>query len=171
MNKQHRFYVGSVVKKIFTFHVFASLAVINMIKDKIASGERSCLIDCSFKIVPWQFSPLVSHRRKGVLESCLVRIKLSSIDRNAIGERIHATGFSLEFFSHKITVRFVPNYSPEKTTWPSISNKPTAICGTVKNMWKDLSAQYVKNCTLKRKMSKNTRKHIPLVWMQNLKKY
>lgn len=59
MNKQHKFYMGSVVKKIFAFHVFASLAIINMIKDKIAPGERTYLIDGTFKIVPRRFSQLL----------------------------------------------------------------------------------------------------------------
>lgn len=59
MNRQHRFYMGSVIKKMFTFHVFASLAIINLIKDKIAPGERKYLIDGTFKIVPRQFSQLL----------------------------------------------------------------------------------------------------------------
>lgn len=59
MNKQHRFYMGSVVKKMFAFHVFASLAVISMIKNRIAPGERSYLIDGTFKIVPRQFAQLL----------------------------------------------------------------------------------------------------------------
>lgn len=59
MNKQNRFYMGSVVKKIFAFHVFASLAVVSMIKDRIAPNDRKYLIDGTFKIVPRQFSQLL----------------------------------------------------------------------------------------------------------------
>lgn len=59
MDKEHRFYMGSVVKKLFAFHVFASLAVINMIKEKIVPNERKYLIDATFKIVPRLFSQLL----------------------------------------------------------------------------------------------------------------
>lgn len=59
MNKKTALYAGSVVKKMFAFHVFASFAVINMIKDKIKSCDRKYLIDGTFKIVPRQFSQLL----------------------------------------------------------------------------------------------------------------
>lgn len=88
MNKQHRFYMGSVVKKLFAFHVFASLAVISMIRDKIAPIDRKYLIDGTFKIVPRQFSQLliisiqykdnVSHSSTLFLIS---KVKIKSKDR------------------------------------------------------------------------------------------
>lgn len=52
MDNANQFYFGSVVNKLFAFHVFASLAVINMIKDKIRDCDRSFLIDGTFKMVP-----------------------------------------------------------------------------------------------------------------------
>lgn len=52
LNKQHDFYVDSVVTEDYAFHVFASFAVINMIKEHIPPEQRTYLIDATFKIVP-----------------------------------------------------------------------------------------------------------------------
>lgn len=59
MNNQHPFYVDSVVKKSFAFHIFASFEVVNMIKEKIPPGQRKFMLDGTFKIVPKQFSQLL----------------------------------------------------------------------------------------------------------------
>lgn len=52
MNKRERFYIGSVIKAVFAFHVFASLSTINFIKKNIAPEGRNYLLDGTFKIVP-----------------------------------------------------------------------------------------------------------------------
>lgn len=52
MNKQERFYAGSVVRALFAFHIFASFSTINFIKKYIAPGKRNYLLDGTFKIVP-----------------------------------------------------------------------------------------------------------------------
>lgn len=52
MNKAHRLFVGSEVKKNYAFHVFASYAVIDLIKEHISPNERFYLMDGTFKIVP-----------------------------------------------------------------------------------------------------------------------
>lgn len=59
MNKAHPFYIDSVVNKKFAFHIFASLEVVNMIKEKIPPGQRKFMLDGTFKIVPKQFSQLL----------------------------------------------------------------------------------------------------------------
>lgn len=58
-NKQHKFYVGSQIKRHFSFHVFASYSTINMIKEKIAPGDRKYLIDGTFRIVPRNLAQLL----------------------------------------------------------------------------------------------------------------
>lgn len=60
MNNKHVFYSGSVIKKLFAFHVFASMAIINFIKEKILVKDRKYLIDGTFKIVPRQFAQLLT---------------------------------------------------------------------------------------------------------------
>lgn len=52
MNKSERFYVGSVIRTIFAFHVFASFSTINFIKKHISPVNRNYLLDGTFKIVP-----------------------------------------------------------------------------------------------------------------------
>lgn len=59
LNKQHQFYVDSVIKKHFAFHVFASFTIIEMIKKCIKPGQRTYLMDGTFKIVPRQFKQLL----------------------------------------------------------------------------------------------------------------
>lgn len=52
MNKRERFYVGSVIRTVFAFHVFASFSTIKFIKKHIAPEKRNYLLDGTFKIVP-----------------------------------------------------------------------------------------------------------------------
>lgn len=59
MNKAQPFYIDSFVGKTFAFHIFASMEVINMIKEKIPSGQRKFMLDGTFKIVPKQFAQLL----------------------------------------------------------------------------------------------------------------
>lgn len=59
LNKQYPFYVDSVIKKHFAFHVFASFAIISIIKKFIKPGDRNYLVDGTFKIAPRQFKQLL----------------------------------------------------------------------------------------------------------------
>lgn len=59
LNKQHPFYVDSVIKKHFAFHVFVSFAIIELIKKFIKPGQRNYLVDGTFKIAPRQFKQLL----------------------------------------------------------------------------------------------------------------
>lgn len=59
LNKQHPFYVDSVIKKHFAFHVFVSFAIIDLIKKFIKPGQRNYLVDATFKIAPRQFKQLL----------------------------------------------------------------------------------------------------------------
>lgn len=52
MNKHSRFYAGSVVKSLFAFHIWASFATINFIKNHITPDKRNYLLDGTFKIIP-----------------------------------------------------------------------------------------------------------------------
>lgn len=52
LNKQHNFYVDSVINENFSFHVFASFAVINMIKEHIPPSRRNYLLDGTFQVAP-----------------------------------------------------------------------------------------------------------------------
>lgn len=52
MNRSERFYVGSVIRTLFAFHVFASFSTINFIKKHISADKRNYLLDGTFKIVP-----------------------------------------------------------------------------------------------------------------------
>lgn len=58
-NKQHKFYVGSAIKRHYSFHVFASDSTINMIKEKIAPSDRKYLMDGTFRIVPRNMAQLL----------------------------------------------------------------------------------------------------------------
>lgn len=58
-NKQHRFYLGSQIKRHFAFHIFLSKATIKMIEEKIPAGERKYLMDGTFSIVPRNMSQLL----------------------------------------------------------------------------------------------------------------
>lgn len=59
MSKQVKFYIGSEVKTLFAFHVFASMKVVNFIKKNIACEDRKYLIDGTFKVVPQKFAQLL----------------------------------------------------------------------------------------------------------------
>lgn len=59
LNKQHSFYVDSVVKNQFAYHVFVSFTIIQLIKKFIKPGERTYLLDGTFKIAPRQFKQLL----------------------------------------------------------------------------------------------------------------
>lgn len=52
LNKQHPFYVDSVVNEAYSFHIFASFATIDLIKEHIEPENRNYLLDGTFKIVP-----------------------------------------------------------------------------------------------------------------------
>lgn len=52
LNKEHHFYIDSVITEDFAFHVFASFTIINMTKEHIPPEKRNYLIDATFKIVP-----------------------------------------------------------------------------------------------------------------------
>lgn len=58
LNKQHPFYINSVVEPNYAFHLFASYATINMIKEHIPTEKRNYLMDGTFKVVPKTFSQL-----------------------------------------------------------------------------------------------------------------
>lgn len=53
------FYIDSVVRPSFSFHLFASLAVISFIKDYIKVGERFYSMDGTFQVVPKGLSQLL----------------------------------------------------------------------------------------------------------------
>lgn len=57
LNKKHRFYIGSVVNDKFSFFVFASMAIIEFIKEHLK--ERFYLADGTFRIAPRMFSQLL----------------------------------------------------------------------------------------------------------------
>lgn len=59
LNKQHSFYVNSVVHENYAFHVFASFATIEIIKKHITPENRNYLLDGTFKIIPRGFSQLL----------------------------------------------------------------------------------------------------------------
>lgn len=62
LDKRHKLYFGSVVKKLFAFHVFVSFAAIDFIKNHITKEQhqkRRYLIDGTFKIVPRKFNQLL----------------------------------------------------------------------------------------------------------------
>lgn len=52
LNKKHRLYIGSVVEEDFAFHVFASLATIDIVEKFIPTEKRKYLIDGTFSVVP-----------------------------------------------------------------------------------------------------------------------
>lgn len=59
LDKSRVLYVGTVVKKSYSFVTFASRKVIDIIKDMIPSTQRRLLIDGTFQIVPRQFNQLI----------------------------------------------------------------------------------------------------------------
>lgn len=59
LNKQHDFYVASLVQKKYAFHIFASFAVIGLIKNHIAPENRYYLMDGTFKIIPRELNQLL----------------------------------------------------------------------------------------------------------------
>lgn len=59
LDKQRQFYIDSVVRSTFSFHLFASLAVISFIKDHIKIGERFYSMDGTFQVVPKGLSQLL----------------------------------------------------------------------------------------------------------------
>lgn len=54
LDKAHKLYFGSVVRKAFTFHVFASICIIKLIESCIVKEKmkRKFLIDGTFRVVP-----------------------------------------------------------------------------------------------------------------------
>lgn len=54
LDKTNKLYFGSVVKKAFTFHVFASMCIIKLIESCITKEKlkRKFLIDGTFRVVP-----------------------------------------------------------------------------------------------------------------------
>lgn len=59
LDKQRQFYIDSVVSETFSFHVFASLAVISFIKQHIKPNERFYSMDGTFQVVPKGLSQLL----------------------------------------------------------------------------------------------------------------
>lgn len=59
LDKKRSFYIDSVVCPNFSFHLFASLAVISFIKDHIKVGERFYSMDGTFQVVPKGLSQLL----------------------------------------------------------------------------------------------------------------
>lgn len=59
LNEKFDFYMGSKVNKNYSFHVFASLTTIDLIKKHIGIGERNYLMDATFKIVPAKHQQLL----------------------------------------------------------------------------------------------------------------
>lgn len=79
LDKQHPLYIDSVIKKEkYAFHVFASIATIEMIKNQIPCGQRKYVMDGTFKIIPKQFS------KKGQLLILSIEYKndVRSIDKS-----------------------------------------------------------------------------------------
>lgn len=54
LDKAHQLYFGSVVRKAFSFHVFASMCIIKLIESCITKEKlkRKFLIDGTFRIAP-----------------------------------------------------------------------------------------------------------------------
>lgn len=59
LDGQRIFYIDSVVRPAFSFHLFASLAVISFIKQHIKPGERFYSMDGTFQVVPKGLSQLL----------------------------------------------------------------------------------------------------------------
>lgn len=59
LEKSHVLYVGSVITDTYSFVVFASYKIIELIRRFIPSEERKYLIDGTFKIVPHVFYQLM----------------------------------------------------------------------------------------------------------------
>lgn len=58
-DKSHQLYFGTVVRVRFSFIVFASMKVIQMIDSHIPVGRRKYLLDGTFQIVPRIFYQLI----------------------------------------------------------------------------------------------------------------
>lgn len=54
-----RFYIQTVVDPCYSFSVFASHKIINIIREHISPGQRQYLMDGTFKIVPRSFYQLL----------------------------------------------------------------------------------------------------------------
>lgn len=59
LDKQRDFYIDSVVRPSFSFHLFASLAVISFIREHIKLGERFYSMGGTFQVVPRGLSQLL----------------------------------------------------------------------------------------------------------------
>lgn len=59
LDKRRPLYAGSVVKRNYAFHAFASFGVVDLIKKHIPPNERKFLMDGTFKIVPRRFRQLL----------------------------------------------------------------------------------------------------------------
>lgn len=88
LNKEHPFYVDSVVEDSYAFHVFASFAVINLIKKNIEPAQRRYLMDGTFKIVPRQFSQLliisIEYKQMVCFRYIYIYISIMYINNNLI---------------------------------------------------------------------------------------
>lgn len=59
LDKTKQLYFGSVFRRAYTFHVFASERVIDIIKRHMSNIKKNYLIDGTFSIVPRQFYQLL----------------------------------------------------------------------------------------------------------------
>lgn len=59
LNNGDKFYVDSVVTKRYSFHLFASFAVINFIKKNISPHQRFYMMDGTFRVIPKKFNQLL----------------------------------------------------------------------------------------------------------------
>lgn len=59
LNKERILYIGSVIEEEFSFHVFASLATIEVIEKNISPEQRKYLMDGTFRMVPRAFKQLL----------------------------------------------------------------------------------------------------------------
>lgn len=58
-SNETEFYIQTVIKPTYSFSVFASLNIINLIRNHIVPKHRNYLIDGTFKIVPKIFYQLL----------------------------------------------------------------------------------------------------------------
>lgn len=59
LDKTKQLYFGSVVKRDYTFHVFASERIIDIIRNHMSNAKKNYLIDGTFQIVPRLFYQLL----------------------------------------------------------------------------------------------------------------
>lgn len=59
LDDKYELYLGSSGETQFAFHVFGSRATMDMVREKIESGQRNYLIDGTFKVVLRNFAQLL----------------------------------------------------------------------------------------------------------------